>query len=313
MRQFDNEIILSAKIDDLDKLQDWMGVFLDGIKCPAKICSQIAVVTEEVFVNICSYAYPDKEGYVLARVKLSGPRLILQFEDSGKAFNPLEHEIPDVSAPLAGRDIGGLGIFLTRKWMDAITYDRINGKNQLTLHKSMKKIALIHGGTSTEQAVSTINAGHIEAALARQGYKTFMVTYNRDMVENLRSLAPDLAWVCVQGKGHGDGTVQSILDFMGIPYTGSRALGAQIINDKILCKELFKLAGIRTPDWRVISLGDYRSGKIDFSAFGYPFVAKAPTQGYSFGIELIESPGDLSKIDAVFAFDDPIYIEKFIP
>jgi D-alanine-D-alanine ligase-like ATP-grasp enzyme len=89
-------------------------------------------------------------------------------------------------------------------------------------------------------------------------------------------------------------------------------MGAAIINDKIICKELFRDAGIRTPAWQTLTLDEFRSGSFT-PKIAYPFVAKAPTQGYSFGIELISSPQDLHKLEDVFVYDDPIFIEQFIP
>jgi D-alanine-D-alanine ligase/UDP-N-acetylmuramate--alanine ligase len=132
------------------------------------------------------------------------------------------------------------------------------------------------------------------------------------MPEKLRLKTPDAVFVCVQGKGHGDGTIQAMLDFLKIPYTGSKTLGAAIINDKIVSKELFERAGIPTPPWQSLSLADFRAGNFDFSPIGFPLVAKAPTQGGSFGIALIKSAEDIPRIEPVFAYDDPILIEKFI-
>ncbi|MDR0550926.1 MAG: hypothetical protein LBG72_02780 [Spirochaetaceae bacterium] len=175
------------------------------------------------------------------------------------------------------------------------------------------RIAIVHGGTSSEHNASTLNASYVEQSLTRRGYKTFLVDYNFSMIERLSAAAPDLVWVCVQGKGHGDGTVQSVLDFMKLNYTGSGALGAHIINDKILCKELFAAAGVRTPAWQTLSYAAYKAGNFDFSGLGYPVVAKAPSEGASYGIELILSHKDISKIEKVFAYEDPILIEKYIP
>jgi D-alanine-D-alanine ligase/UDP-N-acetylmuramate--alanine ligase len=176
----------------------------------------------------------------------------------------------------------------------------------------MEKIAIIHGGFSTEQQISTQNACYVEAALSRLGYQPFMVNYNVDMIEELRKINPQLVWICVQGKGHGDGTIQSVLDFLGIKYTGSGAMAAQIINNKIVCKKLFDISGVRTPAWQVLSRSDYQTGSFDFSGIGYPFVAKAPTQGGGFGIELVMSSDEHGKIAHVFDYDDPILIEKYI-
>jgi D-alanine--D-alanine ligase len=175
------------------------------------------------------------------------------------------------------------------------------------------KVAVIHGGSSTEQEISTLNAHYAAEALSRRGHQVELVFYDRTMIEKLRKAPPDAVFLCVQGKGHGDGTLQAILDFLNIPYTGSRTLAAAIINDKITCKRLFEQEGVRTPPWQVLSLADYQKGAYDFSSIGYPLVAKAPAQGGSFGIELVKSPEDLAKIAAVFTYDDPILIERFIP
>jgi anti-sigma regulatory factor (Ser/Thr protein kinase) len=133
---FDREIELPAVIDNLDRLLEWVAEALEEVSCTGKLSSQITVVAEELFVNIASYAYRGTKGEAAVRIGFDGRRIILQFEDSGIAFNPLEQEIPDVMAGIEDRSIGGLGIYLTRKWMDEITYKRDNEKNILTLYKT---------------------------------------------------------------------------------------------------------------------------------------------------------------------------------
>lgn len=175
------------------------------------------------------------------------------------------------------------------------------------------KVAVIHGGTSTEQAVSTLNAHYVAEALCRRGRQVELISYDLDMIDRLRKAPPDTVFLCVQGKGHGDGTLQALLDFLHIPYTGSQTLAAAIINDKITCKRLFEQAGIRTPSWQILSLSDYQQENYNFSSIGYPLVAKAPSQGGSFGIELVKSPAELANIAKIYVYDDPILIERFIP
>jgi anti-sigma regulatory factor (Ser/Thr protein kinase) len=134
---FNEKIVLSAKIGELDRLQEWLGAILDNVECSSKTCSQIAVVTEEIFSNICSHACA-AAGPVLVHAGMDGPQLVMRFEDSGIAFNPLEHIVPDFAAPAAGLEIGGLGIFFIRKWSDKISYNRTaDNKNQLTLYKTI--------------------------------------------------------------------------------------------------------------------------------------------------------------------------------
>jgi D-alanine--D-alanine ligase len=181
------------------------------------------------------------------------------------------------------------------------------------LSEGKLKIAIVHGGASAERVMSTASAVCVKAALARLGHSAYLTDYDKDLVSKLNDGKPDLVWVCVQGKGHGDGTVQAILDFLGLPYTGSGALSAQIINDKTVSKELFRDAGIRTPEWQTLSRADYEAGRFDFSGFGYPFAAKAPTQGDSIGIALIKSVAELGAVAPVFEYDDPVLIERFIP
>jgi sigma-B regulation protein RsbU (phosphoserine phosphatase) len=134
---FEREITLKASIDELEKLLDWMAYIFEDYSCPRKICNQIAVITEEIFVNIAKYAYDEEGGNALVRVGRAGPVLVMQFVDTGKYFNPLEKIDPDINAPIEDRSIGGLGIYITKKWMDSIYYDRVDGENRLTIRKSI--------------------------------------------------------------------------------------------------------------------------------------------------------------------------------
>lgn len=173
-------------------------------------------------------------------------------------------------------------------------------------------VAIVYGGTSSEAGASAKNAGSIEAVLRAKGYDVRMVEFRRDMIQTLRAEGADIVYLCVQGKHHGDGTLQAMLEHEGIPFTGSGARAAALINDKILCKLLFDRYGIPTPRWEILSREQYERGDLDYDSFGYPFVAKAPTQGGSFGIALIRSPEDLEKIGPVFRYDDPLLLETFV-
>jgi anti-sigma regulatory factor (Ser/Thr protein kinase) len=77
----------------------------------------------------------------------AGPALVMQFIDTGKHFNPLEKIDPDIGAPIENRAIGGLGIYIAKKWMDSIHYERAGGENRLTLYKNIA--AQTQGAPST--------------------------------------------------------------------------------------------------------------------------------------------------------------------
>lgn len=92
-------------------------------------------MVEEIVVNIVNYAQSDYLDVEIIRDKKS---MTLRFHDGGVPFNPLEKEFPDFSIPLEDREIGGLGIFLVIKNMDAVTYEHTEGENILTIMKKIK-------------------------------------------------------------------------------------------------------------------------------------------------------------------------------
>ncbi|MDR2660203.1 MAG: SpoIIE family protein phosphatase [Spirochaetaceae bacterium] len=133
--EFETSISVPASVDSLDILSNWMENILQSYSCSDLIYNQIMMASEEIFVNIAMYAYPKTGGDVIVRVVKKGNSLILEYEDEGVPFNPLEVPPPDTSIPPEDRHIGGLGIYLTRKIMDDVKYRNINGKNKLTLYK----------------------------------------------------------------------------------------------------------------------------------------------------------------------------------
>lgn len=173
------------------------------------------------------------------------------------------------------------------------------------------KVSVVYGGTKEERGPSENNARQIIAALDRRGYDTALIEFGSDIVRTLRNEHTDVVFLCVQGKGYGDGTLQGILEHENIPFTGSGMRAAALINDKILCKLLFDRYGIPTPRWEILPRSEYEANERSYDHL-FPFVAKAPTQGGSFGIELIRSGSDTDLIRNVFEYDDPILLESFI-
>ncbi len=173
-------------------------------------------------------------------------------------------------------------------------------------------VGVVYGGTAEERGPSEKNAKDIAKALDFKGYRSVLINFDKDIISTLEKEEIDVVFLCVQGKGYGDGTFQGMLEHEGIPFTGSSMRAACLINDKILCKLLFDRYNIATPAWDILTREEYESGSHSYEMPGYPFVAKAPTQGGSFGIELIRGPEDLPKIKNVFKFDDPILLEKYI-
>ncbi|MCR5761355.1 MAG: SpoIIE family protein phosphatase [Sphaerochaetaceae bacterium] len=101
---------------------------------------QLDMAVEELFVNICSYAYRNGEkGSVKISCSVKDGMATVVLEDNGEAFNPLSKDDPDISLSAEEREIGGLGIFMVKKTMDDFSYEYADGKNRVTLKKNIRK------------------------------------------------------------------------------------------------------------------------------------------------------------------------------
>lgn len=137
MEMIVNELETTASVDELDKVIGFVDEMLESADCPMNIQLQIELAVEEIFVNIASYAYAPGTGNAVIKVSLSGEPAVAEitFKDSGVPYNPLAREDPDVNLPASEREVGGLGIFLTKKNMDKVAYEYRDGMNIFTMKK----------------------------------------------------------------------------------------------------------------------------------------------------------------------------------
>ncbi|MBR0507082.1 MAG: ATP-binding protein [Clostridia bacterium] len=134
-----NELTVGASLANLAEVQQFICERLSSVDCPEKTQMQTALVVEEVFVNVADYAYEPGKGKVTVCVDVAKDPavLTLTFVDSGRPFDPLQKADPDVTLPAEQRNVGGLGIFLTKKLMDDVRYEYRDGQNVLTLTKNL--------------------------------------------------------------------------------------------------------------------------------------------------------------------------------
>ena len=132
------ELAIEARTDRLPEVLEFVDRQLTEAGCPSDIQFQIDVAVEEIFVNIASYAYGGKAGPAVIRFRTGEDpgTVVITLIDSGKPFNPLKKQDPDITLSAEERAIGGLGIFMVRKSMDSVEYAYENGHNMLTLRKS---------------------------------------------------------------------------------------------------------------------------------------------------------------------------------
>lgn len=133
------EITVDATIENMNTVTEFVDDFLDQIACPMKSRIQIKIVIDEIFGNICHYAYKDSIGAVTVRVESGNtPKAVfLTFTDNGIPYNPLETEDPDITLSSEERKIGGLGIYLVKKNMDEMKYEYVNQQNRLWMEKRL--------------------------------------------------------------------------------------------------------------------------------------------------------------------------------
>lgn len=137
-----NGITVEARLENLDEVQAFVDGELEKNDCPAKARYQIALAVEEIFVNIASYAYAPEDGTggtADISISFGGEQVTAEivFSDRGKPFDPTAKEDADTSPDALLEREGGLGILMTKKLMDDVTYSRVDGKNVLTVRKTI--------------------------------------------------------------------------------------------------------------------------------------------------------------------------------
>ena len=133
------ELDIEAIISNLQKVQSFVREQVKTVPCPMRVLMQIDIAVEEIFINIASYAYIPKKGRATIRVEVTEDpaSVTISFADKGIPYNPLAKEDPDISLPVSERRIGGLGVFMTKKIMDSVSYEHRDGKNILTMKKNL--------------------------------------------------------------------------------------------------------------------------------------------------------------------------------
>ena len=132
--------IFEAADENLEAVNDFIHEQIKPFSCHSQTLFQIDLAVEEIFVNISHYAYSPDKGTVqidcsVEKTADAPAKLTVSFTDKGKAFNPLAKPDPDITLSVEEREIGGLGIFLTKKYMDSVLYERKDNQNILTFTK----------------------------------------------------------------------------------------------------------------------------------------------------------------------------------
>jgi D-alanine-D-alanine ligase len=182
------------------------------------------------------------------------------------------------------------------------------------------RVAVLKGGDSLERQVSLRSGARVEDALERLGHEVRPIDVGPDFVDRLIAEQPDVAFVALHGRGGEDGTVQELLELVGVPYTASRPGACIRCMDKVITKHALRDAGIPTPDFYAFSqtafeeLGAGRALPAIEERLDFPIVVKPAGQGSALGIKFARTAGDVpGALVAAFSYDTKVLLERYVP
>jgi D-alanine-D-alanine ligase len=174
------------------------------------------------------------------------------------------------------------------------------------------EVAVLHGGASAEREVSIKSGQAVAAALYDRGYDARLVDVTRDVPRLVKDLTPppDVVFNALHGRFGEDGTVQGLLDLMGIPYTHSGRLASALAMDKPMARAVLEHADLLVPEGMVVACEAVRSE----DPLPRPYVIKPLGEGSSVGVHIIRDDDDVgASIDGDSTLGEDVLVERFIP
>lgn len=178
--------------------------------------------------------------------------------------------------------------------------------------QDQRHVAVLMGGWSAEREISIWCGTACADALERLGHRVTRVDVGRDIATVLTQLRPDVALNLLHGPPGGDGTVQALLELLGIPYSHSGVMAAAVATRKDVAKSIFRDHGIRVPEGRVLSR--FEAGRAH--ALPPPYVVKPLAEGSSLGVLFVmdaDEPPPAELLEEAWRFGDAVICETYIP
>jgi D-alanine-D-alanine ligase len=156
------------------------------------------------------------------------------------------------------------------------------------------RIVVVMGGPSTEREVSIATGNGVLRALERLGYDARSLDFDADFVDAVRAFAPDVVFVALHGPGGEDGTIQGVLEWLKLPYTGSDVRGCALSIDKHVTKKLLAAEGLPTASWDTF---DFNGGTLPLlpGSLNLPLVVKPRDEGSSTGVRFVHTHEEWSR------------------
>ncbi|MCI0502026.1 MAG: D-alanine--D-alanine ligase [Fusobacteria bacterium] len=183
----------------------------------------------------------------------------------------------------------------------------------------LKKIGVILGGNSTEREISLKSGEAIYNSLIRNGYQVHKIDPKTDDIyQTIYNNNIELIFIALHGQGGEDGTIQGMLEIMGIPYTGSDVLASALTMNKIYTQSILRDNNILVPEFITLRERDYNEGNIEqitmeiSDKIGFPVLVKAPSQGSTLGIYFINKEDKSYEEQLKEAFKEAFKLENHL-
>ncbi|ATP51900.1 D-alanine--D-alanine ligase [Pseudomonas sp. ITEM 17296] len=187
-------------------------------------------------------------------------------------------------------------------------YDKLHSTLDV---KAFGRVAVLYGGKSAEREVSLKSGAAVIDALTRAGVDVVAIDVGDDLLDRLQSEKIDRAFIILHGRGGEDGSMQGLLECLGIPYTGSGILASALAMDKLRTKQVWQSLGIPTPRHAVLaSESDCLKASMEL---GFPLIVKPAHEGSSIGMAKVNSEQELVAAwqDAA-KYDSQVLVEQWI-
>jgi D-alanine-D-alanine ligase len=182
-----------------------------------------------------------------------------------------------------------------------------------------KRVAVLKGGRSLERAVSLRSGAQVQDGLQRLGHEVLAIDVGPGLIPELLERKPDVAFIALHGRDGEDGAIQSLLEAIGLPYTGSGPAACARCTDKVLAKQLMDEGGVPTPDFQPLreasikELGAAAAIAAVEARLGFPMVVKPAKGGSALGVKFAATGAELpGSMVGAFSYDHTILLERYV-
>lgn len=181
--------------------------------------------------------------------------------------------------------------------------------------KTLGRVAVLMGGHSAERDISLMSGQGVLQALQEQGVDAHPFDPAARELAELKREGFERVFIALHGRGGEDGGVQGVLEWLGIPYTGSGVMASAICMDKVMTKRVWVAEGLPTPAWVRLNAGDLQHERVRTvpDELGLPLIVKPPREGSSIGVTKVSGYSEMqAAVDLAARFDPDVLCEAFI-